>query len=365
MMSGGAVSGPSDTSIGPITYVLIPADDGKMVEEVTFAGGSDEALRGAIARHFRQQLLSQEQKIEMTKHLARKANEGAKHGDDGTAQPMINEQQSELISDYLEQTSFEIIPIVMPVRNNKFIGTSLYIDDSGRFKDLSLNSRASRIAQRDIRGDAFLLSNHDDPALDEWGRVDCTMSTYEMLLANPPSTTYHTTDREQMAALTMQRENDAKRLTEEDIAGAKKSKEDGNQFFSVGDLKAAVQAYSECVDLTEGRRDLLHNEQEVTALRIAALLNRSLCLHRLGKNDDAARSAEMAIQLDGNNLKAYHHLTVSLCSSHDYEGATRSLDQYERLGADPKDVLRIRQAINNGRKIMLKEEKKKYSKLFK
>ncbi|KEG12867.1 malate dehydrogenase (quinone) [Trypanosoma grayi] len=349
-------------AVRPFKYVLVPADDTKVPTEITFSGGTDEGLRASIQQYFRRQLLSQDQKNEMAKHLAEKAKEGEKKAEGQTT--ATSEQQNEMIADYLEQTSFEIVPLLMPGRGNKFIGTSLYIDDSGRFKDLLLNSRASKIAQRDIRGDAFLLCNHDDPALDEWSRVDCTLAHYETLLADPPMTNYDSSNRAQMASAAMLRENDTKRISEEDVVKAKKAKENGNAFFTAGDLNAAVLAYAETIDLTEGRRDLLPNEVEATALRVSALLNRSLCLHRLGKNDDAAKDARAAIHLDAKNVKAHHRLAVALCSGRDYDAASVALDACESLGGATTDTAAVRQSITEGRKRLLQEQKQKYSKLF-
>ncbi|KAF5219608.1 hypothetical protein ECC02_007445 [Trypanosoma cruzi] len=349
-------------TVAPFKYVLIPSDDAEMPVEMTFSGGSDEELRASIQQYFRRQLLSREQRTEMAKHLTEKAKEGEKQEEGGAAAPSV--QQSAMIEDYLEQTSFEIVPLLMPGRDNKFIGTSLYIDDSGRFKDLALNSRASKIAQRDIRGDAFLLCNHDDPALDEWSRVDCTLTHYETLLKNPPMTNYDTSNRTQMASAAMLRESDTKRISEEDAIKAKKAKDDGNALFSAGDFKAAALAYSESIDLTEGRRDLLPNGAEVTALRLSALLNRSICLHRIGKNDDAAKDARAAIHLDGANIKAHHRLAVALCGSRDYDAATEALNAFERLGGSASDAAAVRHAIAEGVKALQKEQKQKYSKLF-
>ncbi|RNF09062.1 malate dehydrogenase (quinone) [Trypanosoma conorhini] len=352
-------------TLAPFRYVLIPADDAAAPREMTFPGGSDEEFRASLQQYFRRQLLSEEQRREMARHLAARMKEGEQHGETAAAAAAPSSaQQHALIADYLEQTSFEIIPLLMPGRGNGFVGTSLYIDDSGRFKDLALNARASTLVQRDIRGDAFLLCSHDDPALDAWGRVDCTLAHYETLLREPPATSYDTANRAQMASAALLRENDAKRISEADAARAQQAKADGNALFAAGDLAAAVQAYAEAIDLTEGRRDLLPNEAAVTALRLSALLNRSLCLHRLGKNDAAAADARAALQLDAANLKAHHRLAVALCGSRDYAAATAALDAFERLGGAASDVVGVRQAIAAGATALQKEQRQKFSKLF-
>ncbi|RNE99243.1 malate dehydrogenase (quinone) [Trypanosoma rangeli] len=360
-----AMSGQGPT-VNFFRYVLIPADDNAAPREMTFAGGSDEEFRASLQQYFRRQLLSEDQRREMARHLTAKMKEAKQQGDAAAAAAAATseQQQHAMIEDYLEQTSFEIIPLLMPGRGNRFVGTSLYIDDSGRFKDLALNSRASTLVQRDIRGDAFLLCSHDDPALDEWSRVDCTLAHYEALLREPPTTSYDTANQAQMTSAVMQRESDTKRISEADTAKAQQAKVNGNSFFTAGDFKAAVKAYDEAVELTEGRRDLLPNEAAVTALRLSALLNRSLCHHRLGKNEAAAADARAALQLDATNLKAHHRLAVALCGGRDYAAAAEALNAFEQLGGPASDVAAIRQAIAEGAAALRKEQKQKFSKLF-
>lgn len=271
-----------------------------------------------------------------------------------------------MIEHYLDGASYEIVPITMPTRQTRFVGTSLYIDDSGAFKSLEMNTRASVLAQREVRGDAFLLANHDDPALDEWERVDCTLSDYQALYQNPAKIRYDASDRAQMAQAALMRETDTKRISEQDVAQAEQSKKDGNAFFSSADYAGAVQAYSNAIELTEGRRDLLADEPAATQLRLSALLNRSLCLIRLNRWNEAAKDAQTAVNLSPDNAKAYHRLASALIGCHDYAAAREAVEKLQHYGGATvaTDVTALQRAIEVGQKQQQSEDKKKFAKLF-
>ncbi|KAG5490242.1 hypothetical protein JKF63_00361 [Porcisia hertigi] len=366
----------SQPIVKPFTYLRIPSEDKQPVEELHFNGHTEEELRRTLTRCFRQSLLSEDQKTDMARHLADKAKESAKkHATKGAddvstadsdAKPLVDveQQQAAMIDQYLDQASYEIIPVTMPMRTTQYIGTSLYIDDSGAFKDLPLNYRASKLAQREIRGDAFLLSNHDDPALDEWGRVDCPLQRYEELYACPPKIAYDPSNQAQMTQTAMLRETETKKINLEDYQKAQKAKADGNELFAAGDLPAAVQAYSMTVDLTDGRRDLLPNEEEATQLRLSAFLNRCLCFVRLNRFPEAVKDAQAAVQLDSKSLKAHYRLTYALCGAQEYEAAAQACATFAQLGGAEVDVVAMRTAITAGETEVKKTQKQMFSKMF-
>ncbi|CAD2212882.1 malate dehydrogenase (quinone) [Angomonas deanei] len=357
-------------SVKPFIYTYIPADEAQSVKEIRFEGKDDTELRDALAKHFRQQLLSPDQEMDMARHLMEKTAEAqkkkgtSKYNDESENQVGDSEQRKAIIQSYLDDTSFEIVPVVMPMRQTKFVGTSLYIDDSGAFKGLPLNPRACKIAQRDIRGDAFLLSNLDDPALDEWSRVDCGLEVYSKLYEEPPTTSYDTTDKAQMQQTALLRDSDSKKISEEDVKKAFVAKDDGNAFVAQKDYLAAIQAYSTAVELTEGRRDLLQNEAEVTQLRVSSLLNRSMCFTHTGQGDAAARDARSAIYMDQNNPKAYYRLTQALLVLRDYGEAQKAADEFKQHGGGDADYAKFLKDIETGRKSFNDEQKKKYQKMF-
>ena len=374
--------------VQPFKYLYIPADNSAPLEVRDFSGTSEAELKKALVGHFVSNTLSNAQKLEMASHLYEKAQSNADKAtanapakkveelaEDGTpaeapaaALPAKDSaQMAGLLAAAMENSSYEIVPVVMPMRRNKFIGTSLYIDDAGRFKDLPLNSRASRVAQKDIRGDAFMLSNHDDPALDEWRRVDCTVDTFETIAANP-APTLDTSNQAAMAQATMARENDAKVITAENAAAGIKAKADGNAFFAAGDLLAAVQAYSACVEATDGRADLCPNGEEVTAARTAAFLNRSLCYGRLGDWNAAEKDAAKVVYgIDGTNVKALFRLATARSHLKDFEGAEEALVACEAADAAKtaaSDIAQLRIDMTGAKSRLEQAEKKKYAKMF-
>ncbi|KPI85692.1 hypothetical protein ABL78_5272 [Leptomonas seymouri] len=364
------MSSTSQPNVKPFTYLRIPHSAQEPVEELRFNGNSEEELRHTLTRYFRRSLLSEDQKTDMGRHLVAKANESAKKhavkGGPAAAESTADaeKQQAAMIDQYLDQASYEIIPVTMPMRSTDYIGTSLYIDDSGAFKDLPLNYRASKLAQRDIRGDAFLLSNHDDPALEEWGRVDCPLQRYHDLFEHPPQVAYDPSNQAQMTQAAMLREAETKKISPEDYEKAQQAKEDGNRLFTAGDLQAAVQAYSMTIDLTEGRRDLLPDEAAATQLRLSALLNRCFCLTRLKKFAEAVTDARMAIALDPSSLKAHYRSTYALCGAQEFEAAAEACAAYEKLGGSEEDVSAMRAAIANGEAEVRKAQKRMFSKMF-
>lgn len=388
-------------TVKPFVYVRIPFDETRPVEELHFNGHSEDALRRTLTSFFRQSLLSDDQKTDMARHIAAKAAENAnKHtvnptgtSDDNTGKPAetlapagdssasggatvadpakgvgatgIDEaQQHAMIEHYLDDASYEIIPVTMPMRNTNYVGTSLYIDDSGAFKDLPMNYRASKLAQRDIRGDAFLLSNHDDPALDEWGRVDCPLSRYEELSTKPPTVKYDASNQRQMAQTAAMREAETKKISSEDVEKAKTGKDDGNKLFATGDYLAAIQAYSSTVELTSGRRDLLPNEAEVTDLHVSALLNRCLCHTRLRRYTDAIKDARAAVLITPTSPKAYYRLTYASVGALDFHSAWEALKEYTQNGGTEEDAAAMRTAIEHGEAELKKSQKQMFSKMF-
>ena len=340
--------------VAPFDYLLIPCNDADAVKQLRFTGKDDDELRQTIKRHFCRISLSSGQRSEMQESIVKRASEKSPND---TIDPQVYEQA-------LSDTTFEIVPITLPSRHNKFIATSLYIDDAGRFKDLPLNNRASKVAQKDIRGDAFMLSNHDDPALDEWERVDCSATTFNQLHTNPPQMSLDTSNQQQMLAAGALRESDSKVISSEDAQNAARIRLEGNGMFGKGDWVAAAERYTEAICLTEGRRDLLPNEREVTEVRLLAFLNRALCNLKQAKWSDASNDAKCALNLDRCNVKGLFRLAMAELKSRDFDSAECALNECEASGGVNEETKQVRNEIAAGRRQLQKEEKQKFSKLF-
>lgn len=363
------MSGAEQPTVVPFKYLLVPCDDKCPVEQRTFAGASDDELREVLTSHFRRTKLSIGQKQELAATITARAVENNKKSAVGPAEADSDPAASvatmhSYAEDFADHTSFEIVPVVMPTRATKFVGTSLYIDDAGRFKDLPVNSRASRIAQRDIRGDAFMLSNHDDPALDEWRRMDCTADDFQTLFDHPPETTLDTSNQAAMASETMKRESEAKKISREDAERGLKAKADGNALFASGDVKAAIQAYSEAIDLLEGRRDLHENAAELDTTRCVSFLNRSLCNGKLGRWSEAAKDALEAVHMDPASVKGYFRLANARCNLKEFDEALNALKACEMTGGVTTETEKLRSDIEQGKSTFLKDQKAKFSKMF-
>lgn len=353
-------------TVNPFWYVYIPAVETQAVEERQFTGNSEEELRATLTRHFRSVLMSEDAKKAMGLHLAAEAEKNMKkHSrvEEVNSSPTPAAQDA-LIAGYLEQNAYEVVPIVMPSLRNAFVGVSLYVDDCGQFKDLPLNSRACQLAQREVRGDAFMLSNHDDPALDAWERVDTHLPQYEAIYASPSNAPINVHDSTQMASANQQREDAAKRIEEADILKAMEAKADGNRHVSAAEWAEAVASYSTAVDLTTGRRDLLADEQGATQLRVSVLLNRCLCFLKLQKFSKAVPDAEDVLRLDAANLKAMYRLAQAQTGLREIGAANITIDLFERSQGSADDVKCLRAAAQEASQALRSQEKKMYGKMF-
>lgn len=270
-----------------------------------------------------------------------------------------------LIDQFLESNAFEVVPITMPTRETKFIARSLYVDDCGQFKNLPLNCRASKLAKREIRGDAFLLSNHDDPALEDWERVDTTVECYEDLYQNSDKLqALDTSNQSQMMAITQCREDQSKKIAEEEVVKAIQAKMVGNSLVAKGDWKAAAESYKESIELTTGRRDLLKDEAAATALHISSRLNRSLCFAKMRKFESAVEDARWVLSLEPKNLKGMYRLAQGEIGLQEYGQASKTLDAFIKEGGSEEDRRVLQQAINEGAQALREKEKKMYGKMF-
>lgn len=357
-------------SVKPFDYVFIPAEQQRVVESRRFNGTDDEQLRAEIASYFRQGgTMSLGQQDDFSKNLEaqiqQRQQQQQQHqqqqGSDAAAALPINPA---LLNEAVSQSTFEIVPVTLPTRANRFVATSLYIDDAGRFKELPLNYRASKLAGRDIRGDAFLLSNHDDPAADEWCRVDTTVERFEELFENPPSTTLDTGNQAQMAAAGMMRENEAKVVTPEEAVETLRLKAAGNTAYSAGQIQTAVECYSEAIMKSSARLDRLDNEQEVATARKLCYLNRAQCFLQVGNFNAAAVDAKAVLSVDATNAKGWYRLAIAEKNLKDFDSARAALRQCVENGGPADDCNAMLSEIAMLEKQFQENERKRYRGMF-
>jgi hypothetical protein len=218
-------SGPVCT---PFQYILIPADKDKEPVVQHFNGATDDELRNTLGQYFQQNCISVGQSAELREHLSAQVNKQMK---ENAPQEEKDTATSGMLDTVLSNssTTFEIVPIIYPTVQTDYVGTSLYVDQVGVFKELPLNDRASQLASRAIRGDAFMLRSLDDPRSDEWRRVDCTLQFYQDLLTKPPNKAME--PMEQARAQQALQAAEQKEISSADAEEAQKLKQEGNSCF--------------------------------------------------------------------------------------------------------------------------------------
>jgi tetratricopeptide (TPR) repeat protein len=338
--------------VTPFTYVHIPAEDASEATEIRFDGASDDELRNRLKRFFAKSTYTEGARAETRKALVEKVEDKA------SVPSAMLDQLSE------NDGAFEIVPVVLPSRMNKFRAISLYIDDRGRFKDLPLNYRASAIAQRDIRGDAFLLSNHDDPALDDWARIDTTLETFEELRKNPPKTQLNTGDQAQMMKAASLRDGDTVVVTPEDAEEALALRTRGNSAVAEGDFTQAAAMYAAATEKLRGRTDLLPNADELNTARTACLLNLAHCGIKLARWQMAAGAAAQALIFAPSNPKGWFRLATAQVQMKDFDEADKSIARCVEAGVPAEDVTMLRTQSQAGRAELERDERRRFKKMF-
>eukprot|EP00760_Papus_ankaliazontas_P031760 PhM_4_TR5440/c0_g1_i1/m.68518 len=358
-------------TIRPFSYVLIPTDDAKSLELRRHDRCDDEVLREEIAGHFRQFGMTKGQIEEYKANVQARAEEQHKKQAAGQSADMdaaTKLQMDASVAQMIENntTKFEIVPVVMPGRANGFVGVSLYIDEVGRFKELPLNGRASKIAQRDIRGDAFLLSNHDDPACDEWGRVDTTVEKAVAMISDPPPMVPDPMAN-MAGAASASSKLDTVVLTPEDVDAVAAMKQEGNTHFQSKDYGKAKDTYTAALAKTEGRADRLSPEQQTSLLELIVSLhmNRAQCGLRLREYRGAVDDTTHVLQLRGNNhLKAFYARASANLALGEFGAAYRDLDAGLALVRDDPQFLELYEQVRHAERSYKETQKARFGKMF-
>jgi tetratricopeptide (TPR) repeat protein len=413
-------SAPIGPSTSPFSFVLIPHSESAEPQLQRYEGNSDEELRNTLRAYFakvggtmnedqKQELLSsfktrlestkkkQEAEEAMLKKMKQQQENSSRVqevDDDGNAkteQKSAAAEDTTVKSDPINEANllahavlsaddgnFEIIPVVLPTLNSKFRAISLYIDSTGAIKDLPINSRASKIAGREIRGDAFLLSNHDDPALDDWKRVDTDLEDYKKLYENPPGSLDVNNKSQNAAALAM-REDMTKVVSEEDAQLALETLNKGREHFSKSEFEPAAENFFKTIQLLSARTDLLKNDEELQKSKTVAMSNYAACCLKLNKFGEAEKYCMYVLARDPTNEKAAYRLASAKLKLKDFEGAQSIINAVlNAYNTGEKDSSSAKGETNNTLPLWLsldseckksevefkKQEQKKFSKMF-
>jgi len=338
------------------TYVLLPCDVTCPLSLRTFEGlGGDEALREEIARYFQSVGMTTGQRQEMQQGILQEVQKKNAGGAPTSAASM--QQMAAMME--ANTTKFEIVPVIMPKKTNGFIGTSLYIDEVGRFKELPLNDRASRLAQRDIRGDAFLLSNYDDPVADSWARVDTSVERAEELIKCPPPAV---PDPSQLMQQGSSSASVAALLTPLNLEQAALRKKEGNEIFAVRKFREARDVYTSALEMLDGRTDKV-DASVVQDLQCALRLNRAQCSMRLGKYDDAVVDASEVLTMRCHTKALYVRCSANLHLK-DFAACRADLETALAFVPGNEEFLLLKEQIVASESSSKAEEKRKFARMF-
>jgi hypothetical protein len=152
------------------TYVFIPASNSDAMEEMTSKKVSleEDTFISGLKSWF--SCRNTNDKIDMAmlkKQMEHHAKQELKLDDDA-------------MKHILEQSSCDIFPVQVPMKEFGYFAVSLYCDDKGIAKGLEENSRATGLVRacgyvdQTIRGDCFLSRIFDDE--DAWFRCDFKLS---------------------------------------------------------------------------------------------------------------------------------------------------------------------------------------------
>ncbi|KNH05670.1 hypothetical protein XU18_3338 [Perkinsela sp. CCAP 1560/4] len=338
-----------------LLYVLIPAQNDVPLKTCTFNGQSDALLKREIEKYFQSFGITEGQKQDFQEKvmqqgmqkIAQSASEDKNKSQAPTAETVGVFQN--YINDRI--TQFEIVPVIMPSLNNGYVGRSFYIDEVGRYKELPLNERASKIAQRDIRGDCFMLSNRDDPSADKWERVHTTVADVDAMLKSPPK---HQPDPTSTAGQASAFEAAKKQkvesviLSPEIINEVAEKKAGANTFFTSGAYSDAVTHYSELLNMLLGREESLSNadRHRLSALRGTLLTNRALCYFKLNDFVKSQEDSHAAIA-DTSLPKPYVIWIKSCLMLKDFAACQRAIDQAILHFPENDTIVGLQKSLND------------------
>ena len=331
--------------VGEFTYCLIPANGGTVVEH-TFTGKSDEELREGLNSYFcDSSALTDGQKAEFVSNMKDQVKENAKKGAYTAGKPAPEVDDNLVTDEFINsamgrQGGFEIVPMIYPDSSNGYRGLSLYIDQVGRFKDLPLNERASKLAQRDIRGDAFAIASYDDPVKDNWARISVTKDRLDELITLPPE---RAADPQARAAA-MQASLETKLITQEDMCKARDFKAGGNTLFQKGNFDEAIAQYAEGMTHLRGRADEV-DAAEWKSLSTTLFLNRAQAYLKLGRPRDAEGDCTTVLQADPTSLKAYYRRATARRTLGEFDAALGDLAAAKEQYPTDDSILKLTAAV--------------------
>ena len=161
-------------------------------------------------------------------------------------------------------------------------------------------------------------------------------------------------------------DHDTRRLsTKRRMEIVQKNKKEANELFSDGNYRHAAARYAKALTHCSKFFDLgPAEEEEVKEVKVSLNLNASLAYIKLDKLDNALRSAESALELDADNVKALYRRASVYYQKRKFDDATTDLDRAHKLAPDDKAVMKLRRLVDGQVAKQKKKEKAMAKKMF-
>ncbi|GBG33592.1 Small glutamine-rich tetratricopeptide repeat-containing protein [Hondaea fermentalgiana] len=335
--------GGVDESERDVVAVIVPADVSEPVREVTVHQAKGKALGCFVdfcKDHFSRQVLSGNQLDTYRKQVQEQAKN--------------QEVSEEMIKNLAARTMVDMVVLHPNRPDTGFVSVNMYVDDKGIAKELPMNPRASAIVaacgqSTQVLGDAFIGKQFDDE--DGFYRLDFFAKDLDTSLPwmkfagaynqrnagqqHQPSAAQLKQLAQKMSAKPppTAAEKAAKHKEHVTSRNAIVLKEKGNRLFAAGKVPEALEAYGESLKLA-GVTDISASADLAgfaeSPIVHALLSNRSACLHKQGKYEEALENAQACARVRPKWPKAYGREAEALTSLGRFEEArgalTKALD---------------------------------------
>ena len=161
-------------------------------------------------------------------------------------------------------------------------------------------------------------------------------------------------------------DHDNRRLpTKRRMEIVQKNKKEANELFADGNYRHAAARYAKALTHCSKLFDLSPAEEdEVREVKLSLHLNASLAYIKLDKPDNALKSAESALELEPDSVKALYRRASVYYQKRKFDDATRDLDRAGKLAPDDKAVAKLRRLVDGQVARQKKKEKAMAKKMF-
>ncbi len=161
-------------------------------------------------------------------------------------------------------------------------------------------------------------------------------------------------------------DHDTRRLpTKRRMEIVMKNKNEANELFSDGNHRHAAARYAKALTHCAKFFDLgPEEEKEVRATKLSLHLNMALAYIKLEKLENARRSCDEALGIDGTSVKALYRRATVLYQTRKFDDAARDLKEAGVLAPEDKAVKKLQRLVDQQQAKQKKKEKAMAKKMF-